>query len=546
MRVLRPRAESPPRLHGAGPAGSPGRSRRPRWRSRLSRCCDQRALRGHPREGRPVPAPAPRNRAFFSTFETTETAVSPDGTQIAFVSSPYAASAGRRGIAPQEAPGSNGIWIRDLASLESRPVPGTEDANFALLVSGRPVARLLHARKAEADPSQGWRGRADLRRPAPAEESPEPGAPTARSCSPAFRRQDSRGAAAGGTPEGDRSGAFAGRGPLQLALVSARREALPVLRAHAQWRRTPQAVRAGKASAHARADELVGAIQRSRYLVFAKEGCPPRPEVRPRGRPSDGRSLRARRARGLLLLERAGFLRRVAIGDARLPASRRREPADLDRPLGPAGRIDRAGRQLSEPLGGRERAPGFLRSNTAGNRDLRRLVVRPRARPRDARHVGPGNRDRPGPAAGRQEHRLFGQPRWSARAVPPEPGGRPRRAVEPEGEDLPGGSGRLTRRTHSRLRAAWSSGKLRHLDPPARRARPPGRSWSRRSTRRRSVSRPTAGSWPSSPPSPARPRPTSCPTPARARRSGFLREERAFSSGAGTARSSSIWRATAA
>ena len=85
-----------------------------------------------------VPSPAravqfpllpPGNRAFFSTFETTETAVSPDGTQIAFVSSPYAASAGRRGIAPQEAPGSNGIWIRDLASLESRPLPGTEGAN---------------------------------------------------------------------------------------------------------------------------------------------------------------------------------------------------------------------------------------------------------------------------------------------------------------------------------------------------------------------------------------------------------------------------------
>ncbi len=89
------------------------------------------------RAGRPGPVPAravhfplppPTNWAFFSTFETTETAVSPDGSQIAFVSSPYAASAARRGIAASDAPGTRGIWIRDLSSLESRPVPGTEDA----------------------------------------------------------------------------------------------------------------------------------------------------------------------------------------------------------------------------------------------------------------------------------------------------------------------------------------------------------------------------------------------------------------------------------
>ncbi|MEX2384207.1 MAG: protein kinase [Thermoanaerobaculia bacterium] len=89
------------------------------------------------RAGTPKPAPAravrfplppPTNRAFFSTFETTEIAVSPDGSRIAFVSSPYAASAARRGIAASDAPGTRGIWIRDLSSLESRPVPGTEDA----------------------------------------------------------------------------------------------------------------------------------------------------------------------------------------------------------------------------------------------------------------------------------------------------------------------------------------------------------------------------------------------------------------------------------
>ncbi|MEX1245364.1 MAG: protein kinase [Thermoanaerobaculia bacterium] len=74
------------------------------------------------------PLPPPEDRAFFSTYETTEMAVSPDGSQIAFVSSPYAASAARRGIAAADAPGSRGIWIRELTSLGSRPLPGTDDA----------------------------------------------------------------------------------------------------------------------------------------------------------------------------------------------------------------------------------------------------------------------------------------------------------------------------------------------------------------------------------------------------------------------------------
>ena len=90
-------------------------------------------LRARPPDPAPArsvrfPLPPPTNRAFYSTFETTETAVSPDGSQIAFVSSPYAASAARRGVAPLDAPGTRGIWIRDLSSLESRPVSGTDDA----------------------------------------------------------------------------------------------------------------------------------------------------------------------------------------------------------------------------------------------------------------------------------------------------------------------------------------------------------------------------------------------------------------------------------
>jgi eukaryotic-like serine/threonine-protein kinase len=75
------------------------------------------------------PLPPPSGRAFFSTYETTNVAISPDGSRIAYVTSPYATSAARRGIAapdPQEGPG---IWIRDLSALEGKPVPGTDNAS---------------------------------------------------------------------------------------------------------------------------------------------------------------------------------------------------------------------------------------------------------------------------------------------------------------------------------------------------------------------------------------------------------------------------------
>ncbi len=74
------------------------------------------------------PLPPPPGRAFFTTYETTMVAVSPDGSRIAFVTAPYAVSAARRGIAPQEAPGTRNIWIRDLATLAAQPVKGTEGA----------------------------------------------------------------------------------------------------------------------------------------------------------------------------------------------------------------------------------------------------------------------------------------------------------------------------------------------------------------------------------------------------------------------------------
>ncbi len=74
------------------------------------------------------PLPPPPGRAFFTTYETVTVAVSPDGSRIAYVSAPSAVSAARRGIASPEAPETRSIWIRDLATLESRPVRGTDAA----------------------------------------------------------------------------------------------------------------------------------------------------------------------------------------------------------------------------------------------------------------------------------------------------------------------------------------------------------------------------------------------------------------------------------
>ena len=83
-----------------------GGSRPPRWRWPRSPWLRPRTPAPPPVRSVSFPLPPPTNRAFYSTFETTEHAVSPDGSRIAFVSSAFAVSAARRGIAAADAPGS--------------------------------------------------------------------------------------------------------------------------------------------------------------------------------------------------------------------------------------------------------------------------------------------------------------------------------------------------------------------------------------------------------------------------------------------------------
>ncbi len=72
------------------------------------------------------PLSPPADRAFFMSMTTKAFAVSPDGLRIAYVSSSNSESSSR---APNITGGSSrGIWVRELASLEARPVPGTEGA----------------------------------------------------------------------------------------------------------------------------------------------------------------------------------------------------------------------------------------------------------------------------------------------------------------------------------------------------------------------------------------------------------------------------------
>ncbi|MDL2717174.1 MAG: protein kinase [Acidobacteriota bacterium] len=72
--------------------------------------------------------PPPAGRAFISSVETVTLAVSPDGSRIAFVAT-GAARAGPSFTAAAEAGGGRGIWVRDLAALEPRPIAGTEGAS---------------------------------------------------------------------------------------------------------------------------------------------------------------------------------------------------------------------------------------------------------------------------------------------------------------------------------------------------------------------------------------------------------------------------------
>jgi Tol biopolymer transport system component len=72
--------------------------------------------------------PPPAGRAFISSVETVSLAVSPDGSRIAFVAT-GAAGAGPSVTAAAEMGGGRGIWVRDLAALEPRPIAGTEGAS---------------------------------------------------------------------------------------------------------------------------------------------------------------------------------------------------------------------------------------------------------------------------------------------------------------------------------------------------------------------------------------------------------------------------------
>ena len=70
----------------------------------------------------------PKGTAILTSNETTVLAVSPDGSRLAFiVTDTPRASAGLTGISASGE--ERGIWVRDLAKLESRPVPGTDGAS---------------------------------------------------------------------------------------------------------------------------------------------------------------------------------------------------------------------------------------------------------------------------------------------------------------------------------------------------------------------------------------------------------------------------------
>ncbi|MGH9368648.1 MAG: protein kinase domain-containing protein, partial [Thermoanaerobaculia bacterium] len=127
----------------ASPAPAPGAPvsgrRRPVWLPwAVAAACLAAAilalLRGRAPAGRPAPvvrfavAP-PSGRAFFPTFETTELAVSPDGSRIAFVATGGPSSGPSATAVAAEAEAGRGIWVRDLSQLEARPVAGTEGAS---------------------------------------------------------------------------------------------------------------------------------------------------------------------------------------------------------------------------------------------------------------------------------------------------------------------------------------------------------------------------------------------------------------------------------
>ena len=88
----------------------------------------QRAPVKQPQRSVRFALPPPAGRAFISSVETVSLAVSPDGSRIAFVTT-GAARAGPSFTGAAEAGGGRGIWVRDLAALEPRPIAGTEGAS---------------------------------------------------------------------------------------------------------------------------------------------------------------------------------------------------------------------------------------------------------------------------------------------------------------------------------------------------------------------------------------------------------------------------------
>jgi Tol biopolymer transport system component len=72
--------------------------------------------------------PPPEGKLFFSSFETTTLAVSPDGSKVAFVAADER-TGGNRPTASAESGQARSVWIRDLSALEAERVPGTENAS---------------------------------------------------------------------------------------------------------------------------------------------------------------------------------------------------------------------------------------------------------------------------------------------------------------------------------------------------------------------------------------------------------------------------------
>ena len=170
-------------------AGWAGRSRRWRRPPSQSSCFSAGRSRRRERETIRFPMPPPAGRTFFRTVEMETIAVSPDGSRIAYVSSPKAVSP-RRGAAalrrtrrePRES--GSAIWRRSTPGRFRVPRTRTPSSGR------RTESRWASSLRASSSGSS-WRR---ARPPFPSAISPrggarpEPGERTAPSCSPASRR----------------------------------------------------------------------------------------------------------------------------------------------------------------------------------------------------------------------------------------------------------------------------------------------------------------------------------------------------------------------